>query len=384
MDPATRTLIEALHREAPYRYVLALTGGGTGAAALLLNVPGGSRTLLEVVVPYSEQALGDFLGRAPEQFCSPATGLALARRALERARHLSPGAPVAGLGCTASLATDRPKKGEHRFHLAVLSSPSSGKAVALVLAKGQRDRPAEEAVLDAVLLNTMAEVFGVAARVEPPLLPGEHLQVEPLEPALLARLIDGGAGGPAAVCVEPDGRLSLDAPRPRAVLPGAFNPVHRAHRALAAEAGRRLGLPVAFEMSVLNVDKAALGVEEVRRRAAQFALHAPLWVTRAPTFVEKAALFPGVVFVVGADTAARVLAPRYYPEGDAGVAAALDFLRGQGCRFLVASRVDRSGQCVGLEDLAIPAAGRELFEAIPAAEFRVDVSSTELRGQANP
>jgi hypothetical protein len=384
MDPATRTLIEALHREAPCRYVLALTGGGTGAAAQLLNVPGGSRTLLEVVVPYSEQALSNFLGRAPEQFCSPATGLALARRALERARHLAPGQPVAGIGCTASLATDRPKKGEHRFHLAVLSSPSSGKVVSLVLAKGQRGRPAEEALLDAVLLNTMAEVFGVTARLEPPLLPGEQLQVERLEPSPLARLIDGEAGAPAAICVEPDGRLALDAPRPRAVLAGAFNPIHHAHRALAEEAGRRLGCPVAFEMSVLNVDKAALGVEEVRRRAAQFALYAPLWVTRGPTFVEKAALFPGAVFVVGADTAARVVAPRYYPEGDAGVTAALDFLRGRGCRFLVACRVDRSGRCVRLEDLAISAAGRELFEAIPAEEFRLDVSSTQLRGQANP
>src|SRR4051794_29802991 len=139
MDAATRALIEALHRESPYRYVLALTGGGTGAAAQLLNVPGGSRPLLEAVVPYSEQALSEFLGPPPRQSFSRATGMALARRALERARRLAPGEPVAGVGCTASLATDRPKKGEHRFHLAVLSSPSSGKAVALVLAKGQRD-----------------------------------------------------------------------------------------------------------------------------------------------------------------------------------------------------------------------------------------------------
>src|SRR5437868_3232769 len=112
MDPSTRALIEALHREAPYRYVLALTGGGAAAAAQLLNVPGGSRTLLEVVIPYGENALAEFLGRTPEQFCSPATGLALARRALERARSLAPGQEVAGVGCTASLATDRPKKGD--------------------------------------------------------------------------------------------------------------------------------------------------------------------------------------------------------------------------------------------------------------------------------
>ena len=38
MDPATRQLIEHLHR-APYQYILAATGGGTQAAAELLNVP---------------------------------------------------------------------------------------------------------------------------------------------------------------------------------------------------------------------------------------------------------------------------------------------------------------------------------------------------------
>src|SRR5262249_52476618 len=157
----------------------------------------------------------------------------------------------------------------------------------------------------------------------------------------LTSLLEGVASG-AALCVEPDGRIAADAPRPRAILPGAFNPLHEAHRALAAEAEGRLGCPVAFELSALNVDKAALGVEEVRRRAAQFSGLAPLWVTRAPTFAAKAELFPGAVFVVGADTAARVLAPRYYDDGEPGVEAALDFLRGRGCRFLVGCRVDAS------------------------------------------
>ncbi len=382
MDSPTWALIEALHREAPCAYALALTGGGTAAAAQLLSVPGGSRTVLEVVVPYSERALAEFLGRTPEQYCSPAAALALARGALDRARTLAPGTPVAGLGCTASLATDRPKKGEHRFHLAVLCSTGHGKAASLVFTKGARDRAGEEAVLDAVLLNTLAEVFGIAARVDVPLLPGEQLHSEGLERTPLARLIEGEAGGPLALCVEPDGRIAPDAAKPRALLPGAFNPVHAAHRRLADAAARRLGFPVAYEMSVLNVDKGALGLEEVRSRAAQFAGEAPLWVTRAPTFREKAALFPGAVFVVGADTAARVVAPRYYPEAEAGVLAALEALRGHGCRFLVACRADRTGCCLALEDLAIPAAARSLFEAIPAAEFRMDVSSTELRVQA--
>src|SRR5689334_10669835 len=67
MDAAVRQLITALH-QLPCRFVVALTGGGTGAASWLLSVPGGSRTVLEVVVPYAEDALCDYLRRRPESF----------------------------------------------------------------------------------------------------------------------------------------------------------------------------------------------------------------------------------------------------------------------------------------------------------------------------
>jgi hypothetical protein len=53
--------------------VLALAGGGATAAAQFLAVPGASRTILEVVVPFDETALAEFLGWRPEQFCSAET-----------------------------------------------------------------------------------------------------------------------------------------------------------------------------------------------------------------------------------------------------------------------------------------------------------------------
>ncbi|HWY86328.1 MAG TPA: hypothetical protein VNX28_06375, partial [Gemmataceae bacterium] len=58
-------LIVGLHAT-PAQWVLALTGGGASVAGHLLSVPGGSRTLLEIVVPYHEQALAEFLGRPPD------------------------------------------------------------------------------------------------------------------------------------------------------------------------------------------------------------------------------------------------------------------------------------------------------------------------------
>ncbi len=375
MDPAVRSLIARLHDQ-PYRYVLAVTGGGAGVASWLLSVPGGSRTVLEVGVPYSEQALADYLGRRPDSFCSAATARLMARRALERARWLTPALPVAGVACTASLRSDRPKRGDHRFHLAIQTDRQTS-TYSLTLTREARDREGEEMVLDRVLLNAMAEAFNLAERVPVALLPGEEVVREtwPAEDALAAFL----AGRLSAVCIEADGRMRGDGPRPTVLLPGSFNPLHDGHCILARVASALAGAPVAFELGIANADKPPLADEEVRRRLSPFAWRAPLWLTRAPTFTEKARLFPGAVFVVGADTAARIVQPRFYGDNEARMIEALEALRCGRCRFLVAGRVNAEGLLVGLEELDIPAAHRDLFTSIPARAFRVDLSSTQLR-----
>lgn len=380
MDPAVHHLIDALHHS-PWPCALAVTGGGAGAAAWLLSVPGGSRTVLEIQVPYHEQALTEYLGRRPESFCSAATGHALATRAYERAGWLAPGAAVVGVGCTASLATDRPKRGDHRVHFAVRTATGL-KSYALTLTKGARSREEEEALVDMLLLNALAEAFGVPDRLPLALLPGEEVQTEsPSATDVLARFLHGEL---AAVCVEPDGRFNPQAPPPRLLLPGAFNPVHAGHWGMADAAVRRTGLPAAFELSVVNVDKPPLTPEEIRLRLCPFAWRAAVWLTRAPTFVEKAALFPGASFIVGADTAVRIVAPRYYGGQPEQMEKALGELRGRGCRFLVAGRVDATARFVRLADLDIPAAFRDLFVEIPEADFRADISSTHLRAAAPP
>ena len=101
-------------------------------------------------------------------------------------------------------------------------------------------------------------------------------------------------------------------------------------------------------MSIANVDKPPLLMEEVEHRLRQFAWHAPVWLTRAPTFAEKAALFPGATFVVGSDTAIRIVDPAYYGNSVERMTAVLEQIRVLGCRFLVAGRVDAVGQFVGM------------------------------------
>ena len=335
MDSDVRDRIVLLH-QAPYRCVLAVTGGGAGAVAWLLSVPGGSRTVLEAVVPYAEESLCDFLGRRPDSFCSVSTSRAMAIRAQQRARWLAPGSPTAGVGCTASLRSDRPKHGDHRFHISVHTELRTI-THSLTLVKEARDREGEEDVLDRVLLNALAEAVGVPGQLNAPLLPGEEVVVEAPTLTLPHPRREGREGGEAlsrflagetlALHVETDGRMRPDAPKPSLLLPGAFNPLHAGHLGLAKIASEFVGAPAAFDLSVRNADKPPLADEEVRRRLAQFAWRAPVWLTRAPTYMEKAELFPGCVFVVGADTAARVVQPRFYQDSEERMAAALGRIR---------------------------------------------------------
>jgi len=183
-------------------------------------------------------------------------------------------------------------------------------------------------------------------------------------------------------CQEPDGATRTGSPAPRALIAGSFNPLHAGHRQLAAIAEHRLGLPVAYELSRVNVDKPPLADEEVRRRLAEFVGVSPIYVTRAPTFERKASLFPGAVMIVGCDTAERILDPRYY-QSLADRQRSLTILGDQGTKFLVAGRVNRDGRFVGLEHVHIDAEFRHLFEAIPESDYRVDLSSSQIRqGQA--
>jgi hypothetical protein len=187
------------------------------------------------------------------------------------------------------------------------------------------------------------------------------------------------AGRVPFLCFEAEGAVRGDATPPAVLLSGSFNPLHEGHRRLAVAASSMTGLTTAFELSVVNADKPTMAGEEARRRVEQFAGWARLWVTRAPTFVEKAEVFPGCVFVVGADTAERIVHARFYGQSNEKMAEALDRIRTCRCRFLTAGRVNGEGRFLGLEDLAIPADYRDLFIPMPEAVFRLDVSSTSIR-----
>lgn len=378
-DAAWQELIAALHVSGR-KAALAITGGGSGAIGELLRVPGGSRLLIEAQVPYDTQALAAFLGFPPAQASSADTAIAMARAARERAARLLPaGTDLVGLGATAALVSDRPRRGEHRFHIATADTDRVAHCTA-VLAKGRRDRAAEEDLVSRAIVLWLAHACGVAAPSPRTLLNADEQFAETATTTVdaISLLL---AGEVNRVTALPDGQLTLSAQPPAVVLPGSFNPMHEGHISLARIAEELHRQPVAFEISVTNVDKPPLASETIRHRLTQFAWKAPVELTRAPTFLEKSRLFPKAMFVIGADTAERLVAPRYYGDDEERMHAALEEMAGSGASFLVAVRLDAGGRVRTLKDILVPRRYLDLFTEIPEHRFRSDISSSEIRAR---
>ena len=384
LDAAWQQLISTLHASGR-KAALAITGGGSGAVGELLRVPGGSRLLIEAQVPYDERALATFLGFVPAQAGSSDTAIAMARTARARAARLVPAAPdLVGLGATAALVSDRPRRGEHRFHIAFANAAGIAHCTC-VLAKGRRDRAAEEDLVARAIVLWLARACGIAAPSPQSLLDADEQYAEAVEaPGAAGDTIDRLLAGELdRVTVQPDGQIMLSAPPPFVLFPGSFNPMHEGHVSLARVAEELRQQPLAFENSVTNVDKPPLAGETVRHRVAQFAWKSPVELTRAPTFLEKSRLFPSTTFVIGADTAERLVAPKYYGDDELRMHGALEEVANSGNSFLVAVRIDTVGRVRALSDIPVPRRYADLFTEIPEHRFRVDTSSSEIRARGH-
>ena len=381
MDEQIWNQVEAI-LDSGARLSMALTGGGSKLVTWLLNHPGASRAVVEAQIPYHESALQAYLSTPGPHRVEEETARVMALQAFSRTRAFTGGQGHAiGVGCTAALATRRVRRGEDRVCIA-LRTAGQYRFYALRFEKGTADRLEQEDVLSRFALQVLAEACG-AVRESPEAWPAYvdiSSQITPVEESLErllqgeARVVEMGLDGCMVFEVEQQDRLLLS---------GSFNPLHQGHTELAAAAQAQSGRSICLEISVENVDKPPLSYGEVMRRLGQLEGHYPVVLTRAATFMEKARLFGRGVFVIGYDTAVRLLDASYYEGEEDGLGGGLEEMATGGCRFLVAGRL-HEGCYRTLEDIDLPEQYQGMFEAITEAVFRKDISSSEIREKEKP
>jgi hypothetical protein len=174
------------------------------------------------------------------------------------------------------------------------------------------------------------------------------------------------------------------------ILPGSFNPPHPRHLEMTQVASKMLGGTVDFEISVTNVDKPMIHFDSLLRRLQwlrNIAVNTPhvggVYLTNAPTFVEKVSLFPTpVTFVIGADTLMRIGNSKYYHNSNLDLNTALMEFERKGTKFLVFHRVgvDTSRLGEGLPFASMGEKLRALCIFVPEDVYKDDgTSSTKIR-----
>ena len=158
------------------------------------------------------------------------------------------------------------------------------------------------------------------------------------------------------------------------ILSGSFNPLHKGHTELLIASEKEIDLKPLFEISIFNVDKSQIDFFDLNERIKQFRSIGKLIITNSPTFTEKSSIFKKSIFVVGYDTALRLLDKKYYSYN---INDAYHEIKKNRCSFLVTGRyIDKKYYDPNQINYG---EFKDFFSILPENKFRLDISSTILR-----
>lgn len=374
------SLVQAIHENTAAiskKFVITISGGGVSSFSQLIGQPGASNTVLELNCPYSMEASEQFLGgKQIKQHVSAEVADAFALTSLNRARELyvlsKSGVEELdgidkcyGVGVTCALASKEWKRGDHRCYITILSS-NTKHTVYVNLFKGTEDSPfrtrnQEDELIGSIIIKTIAwalNIIELSDIVAKPIYDSKDTVNLKSENFYYADVISDFIRPTENqekinnILWFPSGKMLINVPIHKlpnplrgkvadhirlsklVLVPGSFNPLHDGHKFLLEE-GKKLANGI-YELCVFNVDKPPLNKREIMKRLAQF--DCPVILTNAPTFVEKAKMFPGVSYSIGIDTALRLIDPIYSNGDDIQMIKNLMKMGFASTEFFIASR----------------------------------------------
>jgi nicotinamide mononucleotide (NMN) deamidase PncC len=359
---------------------------------MLARVPGASDTILECVVPYSNQALSNFLGFIPDKCASLQTAIDMARESWKRGVRLATQrnvnqANVLGVGITGVVGTNRILKGKHRVYVAAYQQE---KCFVVEVEFQKTDsgtsrfgRKVELLQSDYIALNLIL----FSAGIDQILMSATGMISDDFEfrgdkvilkPRSVSDLKNETVASSHALYL-PDGKKAehtLLTHDKHVLFSGSFNPLHDGHKQIADEVQMVSGKEVVFILCADHPYKGVVPDEDIQRRVQQFAWHAPaLVLRRCSLYIEMAEAFPGFSFVLGADTLKRLLDQKYYTEFT--VLSMLKRFQELKTRFYVARRDEGAGVFPLSETLkSVPEEFHALFTELSVVN---SLSSTQLR-----
>jgi len=294
-----------------YKFVVAITGGGSEFISDRLVEGGASSYLLEATIPYSQESLKEYVNGVREKFCSDSTARQMAMAAHLRGIKLGY-ANTIGIGASSSLTKpDGEREGrDHRAFVSVCFHPYIF-SVSLDLNKleidgrEQQERYVAESIYalssDLVMwLDQKNDLFLKKLRER---WESENGTIFNSHNKELAEFIVSDKGLLFFEKYKPTGQVC--------VYSGSFNPYHEGHQYIFDKTQELFGKEnVYLELAIVNHEKGALDTIEIAKRIQKFS-EVNFVLCKFGMFVHKAMELNKIfelppIFPMGYDTFKRI------------------------------------------------------------------------------